>query len=110
MHVSDLDGTSESIKDEWFATVTLTVVDGAGNPVPDAKVDGTWTTLASAGTCTTDATGSCAVTSPRVRKSTDSLTFQVDALAHATLNYEPGANTDPDGDSTGTTITVNKPV
>ncbi len=109
MHVGDLDGIAESIKNEWFAAVTLTVVDGAGSPVSDAKVDGTWTTLASADTCTTDATGSCTLTSPRVRKSIDSLTFQVEAVAHAALSYEPGANTDPDGDSTGTTITVKKP-
>lgn len=89
--------------------MTLTVVDNAGNPVSEAKADGTWTTLASADTCTTDATGRCGVTSPRARKSTEALTFQVDAVAHATLSYEPGANTDSDGDSTGTTITVEKP-
>lgn len=39
----------------------------------------------------------------------ESPTFRVDAVTHATLGYEPGANTDPDGDPAGTTITVNKP-
>jgi hypothetical protein len=108
MHVGDLDGASQSIKNEWFATVTVAVADGAGTAVADAKVDGTWTTLGSPATCTTDATGRCTLTSPRVRKNTELLTLQVDAVAHATLTYEPGANTDPDGDSTGTTITSSR--
>ena len=109
MHVGDLDGTATSIKNEWWATVSVIIFDAAGTPVADAKVDPTWTTLGSVATCTTDATGTCTVTSPRVRKSTDSLPFQVDAVSHGTLSYAPAGNTDPDGDSTGTTITVTKP-
>lgn len=109
MHVSDLDGVAETIKNEWFAVVTITVVDDAAEPVADAKVSGTWTTLTLTGTCTTDAMGSCAVTSQRVRKSTDSLTFRVDSVARDPLLYVAAANTDSDGDSTGTTITVKKP-
>ena len=77
-------------------------------PVDDAAVDGTWTTLTSAATCTNDATGTCTVTSRHVPKSTDALTLHVDAVTHAALAYEASANTDPDGDSDGTTITVNK--
>jgi hypothetical protein len=109
MHVGDLDGSGAATRNQWYADVGVTVVDSAGTPVADAVVDGTWTTLAAAGTCTTDATGTCTVTSQRVRKSIESLTFRVDAVTQATLGYEPGANTDPDGDSDGTTITVNKP-
>ncbi len=109
MHVGDLDGTAKTTKNEWDATVTVSVVDASANPVADAEVDATWTTLASPATCTTDATGTCTVTSPRVRKSTDSLTLQVDAVTHATLLYDAAGNSDPDGDSTGTTITVKKP-
>jgi hypothetical protein len=89
--------------------VAVTVADGGGNRVADAKLDGTWTTLAAAATCTTDATGTCTVTSEPVRKNTASLSFKVDSVTHATLGYDPGANSDPDGDSDGTTITVTKP-
>jgi hypothetical protein len=109
MHVGDLDGTATATRNEWSATVTVTVVDGAGSAVGGAKVAATWTTLGSAATCTTDAMGRCTVTSPRVRKTTGSLTLHVDAVSHAQLTYDAGANTDPDGDSTGTAITVTKP-
>ncbi|MDP9019444.1 MAG: N-acetylmuramoyl-L-alanine amidase [Actinomycetota bacterium] len=109
VHVGDLDGSAATAKNQWYANVAVTVVDEAGIPVADADVDGTWTTLASAATCTTDASGTCTVTSERVRKSTDALTLRVDAVTHATLGYDAGANSDPDGDSDGTTITVNKP-
>ena len=37
------------------------------------------------------------------------LTFVVDDVSHATYAYEPAANTDSDGDSDGTAITVNSP-
>ncbi|MBW3626391.1 MAG: N-acetylmuramoyl-L-alanine amidase [Actinobacteria bacterium] len=109
VHVGDLDGSAVAAKNQWYASVAVTVVDGAGAPVADAKVDGTWTTSGSTASCTTDGSGTCTVASQRVRKSTDALTFQVDAVTHAALSYEPGANTDPDGDSDGTTITVKKP-
>jgi hypothetical protein len=109
MHVGDLDGTARTARNEWYATVTVAVVDDAGSAVAGAEVDATWTASGSAATCSTDAAGTCTVTSPRVRKTTDSLTLRVDAVTHASLTYDAGTNTDPDGDSDGTTITVKKP-
>jgi hypothetical protein len=38
-----------------------------------------------------------------------SATFTVDTVSHATITYDPSANSDPDGDSDGTSITVNRP-
>ena len=109
MHVGDLDGSAAAAKGQWSASVAVTVVDGAGTPVAGAVVDATWTTLGSAATCTTDAAaGTCTVTSGLVPKSTDALTLRVDAVTHATLAYDASANTDPDGGSDGTTITVYK--
>ena len=109
MHVGDLDGTATTTKNEWYATVSVSVVDATGTAVAGATVQATWTTVSSATTCTTDASGTCTLTSPRVRKATDSLTLRVDSATHASLTYDAGANTDPDGDSNGTTITVRKP-
>ena len=37
------------------------------------------------------------------------LTFSVTNVAHATLKYQPALNSDPDGDSNGTRITVCRP-
>jgi hypothetical protein len=81
--------------------------------VANATVDGTFSGAYSASdSCTTDASGWCGVTSPYVVKggpSQGSMTWTVDDVTHATLTYAPGDNTDPDGDSDGTSITVNKP-
>jgi hypothetical protein len=109
MHVGDLDGAAKAARNEWYATVTVTVVDTAGTAVGGAEVDATWTASTSPATCTTDGTGKCTVTSPRVRKTTGSLTLRVDTVAHASFGYDAAANSDPDGDSDGTTIVVNKP-
>ena len=109
LHVGDLDGIAETTKNEWFATVTVTVVDSVNKPVAAAEVRGDWTPLGATATCTTDATGHCTVTSQRVRKSTESLSFSVGSVVHDTLRYQSGDNTDPDGDSNGTAITVKKP-
>ena len=109
MHVGDLEGTATTTKNEWYATVSVSVVDATITAVAGATVQATWTTVSSATTCTTDAYGICTLTSPRVRKTTDSLTLRVDSVTHADLTYDAGANTDPDGDSNGTTITVRKP-
>ena len=53
---------------------------------------------------TTDADGLATVSSGNVDTSVDSVTFQVASITHATLQYDAGANSDPDCDSDGTTI------
>ena len=73
-------------------------------------VDGTWTGnyRLRSGSCTTDSNGVCSV-STQARSSRSSLTFTVDAVSHATLGYDPLANSDPDGDSDGSSITIARP-
>jgi hypothetical protein len=44
-----------------------------------------------------------------IHKRNSSTTFTVDDVSHASLTYDSSANTDPDGDSDGTSITVSKP-
>lgn len=58
------------------------------------------------GTCTTSAGGTCAVSLGTKGKSEQ---FTVTGVTHATLTYDPAANADLDGDSTGTVITIKKP-
>jgi hypothetical protein len=109
MHIGDLDGTAEGHRSDWRATVTITVLDSNGQPVEAATVNGTWTTTDVAVNCTTEPNGTCQVFSTWVPKSTDSLTFTLDDVTHGgSFVYAPGDNTDPDGDSNGTTITVTK--
>ena len=91
----------------WQATVTITVHDTSHNLVADATVSGSWSG-GGAASCITDGTGQCSVTSGNIHKNTASVTFTVDNVTD-TLTYQSSDNHDPDGDSDGTQITVNKP-
>jgi serine protease AprX len=106
MHVADLDGENVSTGRTWMAVVTVTVVDGGGNGVSSATVRGVWKDGTS-GVCTTDGAGICSVELGDLRRK--SITFTVNSITHASLTYDPGSNTDADGDSSGTVITVNRP-
>ena len=106
LHVADLDGVSTPVWRWWRATVTISVVDANLAPVADATVNGSWNS-GGAATCVTDSSGSCAVDILRSRWS-PSVTLTIQDVAHDVLTYDAAANTDPDGDSNGTTITVNR--
>lgn len=45
---------------------------------------------------------------PRAR-GRPAVTFSVTGITHGTLTYDSSSNTNPDGDSNGTTIVVAKP-
>ncbi|MDX1665531.1 MAG: Ig-like domain-containing protein [Candidatus Promineifilaceae bacterium] len=110
MHVADLDGNSIGNGGTWTAEVSILIVDSSGSPVADATVSGSWSNGASgSASCTTDTTGWCTVSLSGIYKRTSSVTFTVDGVTHAALTYDATANSDPDGDSDGTTITVYKP-
>ncbi|GAA1761258.1 Ig-like domain-containing protein [Kocuria aegyptia] len=109
MHVGDLDGTTQAQKNRWTATVVTTVVDNTGAPVAGATVQGTWSADGTTGSCQTAADGTCAMSSPSTSRTTSSMSFTVGSLTHPTaLSYVATGNTDPDGDSDGTTITVTR--
>ena len=109
MHVRDLDGTTQAQKNQWTATVVTTVFDNTGAPVAGTTVQGTWSTDGMTGSCETATDGTCALSSPSMPKTTTSTSFTVNSLTHPTaLTYDATSNTDPDGDSDGTTITVTR--
>jgi hypothetical protein len=108
--VSDLDGLSSSAgKKNWEGLVTITVVDQAQQPVTGALVTGTWDSPALTVACTTGLDGQCSLLSDPINSSQSSVGFTVDSITHPTLAYDAAANSDPDGDSTGTTISLVKP-
>jgi subtilisin family serine protease len=111
MHVADLDGSSTNNGSTWTAAVTILVVDAAGTPVSGAAVSGNWTVNSSTSTggCTTGPTGTCSVSKTSIPKRVGSVSYTVTGVSHASLSYNATANTDPDGDSNGTTISVAKP-
>ena len=110
MHCGDLDGTAVSLGANWRATVTVTIHDASHIPVSGATVSGTW----SGGTSGTDSDttgtdGTVSFTTGSLAKRIGSVTFTITSVTGANLTYDPSANHDPDTDSNGTSITVNKP-
>jgi hypothetical protein len=110
-HIGDLDASSvPNGPNRWNATVTVKVLDQNGAPVSGATVSGTWSNGTSGGgNCTTNASGLCSITRLNIRNQSNSVTFTVTNISKAGTTYNPAANTDPDGDSDGTVIVVNKP-
>ena len=110
-HVGDLDGSATPAGGgKWNATITITVEDANHNPVANATVSGQWSAGTSgSGSCVTNVSGQCTVTKNNISKNSSSVTFTVTDVAHATYSYTSPDNHDPDGDSNGTAITVNKP-
>lgn len=108
VHVRDLDATARSLKKGWRATVTVTVRNGGAALVAGASVRGTWPDGSSA-SCTTGSTGTCSVTSGTLARSLTSTTFRVGSVTLEDHTYTGAANSDPDGDSDGTSITVRQP-
>jgi PKD repeat protein len=107
MHVGDLDRASTTLKGTWTATVTITVHDSAHAPVADTAVGGFWND-GSTGSCVTTTTGQCAVSRSGISKAASSATFTVTNAARAPFVYKRASNHDPDGDSSGTAVTVTR--
>ena len=105
MHIGDLDASAVSMRRNWTATVTATVRDSAAGLVSNATMTGSWKS-GIVSTCTTAADGTCSVTATTKAKNEQ---FTVTGVTHATLTYDPLANTDPDGDSNGTRIRIKRP-
>lgn len=110
MHVGDLDATSAKTGNGWKSALTVLVVDNTGSPVAGASVNvSTSGGYTASGACTTGSDGRCTFTTGKISKNVASVTWTVNSVTHATLTYDSSANTDPDGDSNGTSITVSKP-
>jgi PKD repeat protein len=104
LHVGDLDGTStQGAKGSSLASVTVLVHDGQHRRVASAYLWGRWSS-GEASACTTDATGQCTLST--VLKGTGA-SFTIQTIELVTYVYS-GTNHDPDGDSTGTTVTLKK--
>lgn len=108
-HVGDIDGQSK-VKGrgrKWEALATVTVHDSNDNSIASATVHGTWSGDANGSVSgVTDSNG-------RITFSTGNMTSGTNAIFTVTNitgagTYNSGANHDPDGDSSGTAININK--
>ncbi len=109
VHVGDLDG-SKKAGSKWTATVTILVHNGAETPWNGVTVNGTWSSGATGNvSCRTGANGICSISKSGILNTTPSVTFTVTGVNLNKAAYAPGANHDPDGDSTGTVIVITRP-
>ena len=106
--MGDLDRASTMQQNSWTATVTITVHTSSHGPLANAVVNAAWSGGSTA-SCTTNASGRCAVSRTGIPKSTGNVSFTVTNVVLGTFVYKPASNHDPDGDSNGTTISVAKP-
>jgi hypothetical protein len=111
MHIGDLDGAGSQVdRQNWQATVTITVTGQDGSPVADATVSGAWSGGHTANaSCTTGGDGTCSLVTDNIGRKDLTTVFAVSDVSHASLAYQPADNTDPDGDSDGTAIAVDRP-
>lgn len=110
LHIGDLDGASASVKGGWTATVTITVHAADESLVSGATITGAWSGgYSGTSSCTTDGWGLCQVATGKISNKNGSVDFAVLDVSGAGYAYQPSLNHDPDGDSGGSAITVNKP-
>jgi hypothetical protein len=109
LHIGDLDGSRTVGSTKWTATVRFVVHQAAEGTVTGVTVSGSWSGGATGtATCKTSSSGVCTVSKANIPNGTPSVTFTVTNLALSPMVYQPSANHDPDGDSTGTSIVVMK--
>jgi hypothetical protein len=83
--------SSPNGKNAWRATVTASAGNDDG-PAAGVTVQGTWST-GGAGSCVTDSTGTCTITSARLStRTTSTTTFTVTGMDSATLGYVASKN------------------
>ena len=118
IHIGDLDGSTQTLGgNRWRARVTVTVHNQGEGLVANATVTGTWSAGDTNGrqlSCTTGLSGTCTVQSGRLSRTNNnnpSVIFTVTSVTAAGATYLSAANHDGDtpADSTGTSITVNRP-
>jgi hypothetical protein len=108
MHVGDLDWAVTNQGSTWTAIATITMHDSNHSPVANATVSGSWSN-GGKDSCTTNGSGQCAVPKSTIPKNTARVIFTAINVTHATLTYASPDNHDPDADSNGTSITMNRP-
>ena len=89
--VSALAGVSATSRNGWTATATVTV-DVTSGSRSGITVTGTWTAGGGTKTCTTDASGTCQITSSQLSKKSTSTTLTITGLAGSGLTYTPSQN------------------
>ena len=109
MHVGDLDRAAVWVSSrKWESRVTIRVHDASEALLSGVVVTGRWNSSSTTVKCMTDPNGACTL-AKGWPSSRSGVTFTVISLTGGDKTYEAVKNHDPDGDSTGTSITVARP-
>ena len=110
-HVADLDGDTRTIgkSGKWQAFVSVRVFDQTDQSVSGASVTGTWSGAWSGTTFGLTGSDGWVTLSTELMLTGSSVTFEVDTVVQGDTPYNPGLNSDADGDSDGTTIAITNP-
>jgi serine protease len=109
MHAGDLDGNAVG-SGPWNARAVVTVHTASEQPVAGVLVAFKYSGAVKGETsCVTNSQGVCDVLSKQVKNGGTSVTFTIQNMTRSGFTYVASANHDPDGDSNGSTIVVNKP-
>jgi len=107
LHVGDIDGSSTRASNNWTANVIVYVHNASHGLVSGAKVSVTWSGGVTGSTsCTTNTGGYCTISKSKIGNTTTSVVLTVIGVSKSGYTYQASANHDPDGDSSGTGITV----
>lgn len=108
-HVGDLDASTvvKGKSGQWEAFVTATIHDANDQPVGAATVTGTWSGSTSGTVSGVTAPDGTVTFATGNLKGGSSVTFTLESVS-SSLTYDPASNHDPDGDSNGSSITVNR--
>lgn len=108
--MGDMDGYGVANGQNWRAVVTITVHNTNHQPVANATIVGHWSNgYTGTASCVTNVSGSCTVDTGKATLGGTTITFTVDSVSHSSLPYLPSNNHDPDGDSNGRTINIQRP-
>ena len=101
VRVSGLNGSADSQRNNWRATVTATVLNSTGNAVAGAVLIGSFSSGGSNLSCTTSESGTCSIRSGNLNKNVAVATFTVSNLVGTNLSY--------DATSSVTSVSISKP-
>jgi chitodextrinase len=109
LHVGDINDKSTTGKrDRWNAIAEVTIHTASESLFEGASVTGTWSNGRTM-SCTTGANGICSLTLSNLKSLVSNINFTITNISSPGWVYNPNNNHDPDGDSNGTVIMIQKP-